>query len=1069
MDNRRWPVSASPSPTPPSPTAASSLGGPPLAASTSGHSNGNSNSASTPHSRPHNRTMSSSSSHSHASSHDGMDDINLLDAHTPSSASALPGSAATAATGAAGATAAGPTVEQMQRQMERYREKLANGMREFKKLAEENDKLRAEARSFRATAASASNLSSTPNPSSRGTTESPEEVAALRVKTQTLEKELAQLRFNAKLKIKQLQKEVQAAKGGSAASSPAVDLSGPISLDPGQLTEDQARIVELEDKLREATIAKEAAETKAKSAESRIAEIEERAQANIAALESRHAAEMDAFELRVSQASSRRPSQADLGSTLPLSVNTKPSDELVSLIHDLAAQLRVSGVLQTDSSDGNNQPDLAAVIRAATGHVASTQPQTPEVLDDHIVLLQSANQSLRKRLSSAHEIHPEMLHLISERDRLKQTVATLEQQLAAQGSQSVHGDAGRDPSSNHQHQQLAEEIEILRNELEHERSQSNSLRREYDQVQQRLSVVSIHSIADEEAKETLETVKAQLSERASEVSKFKAQAVAAMEAQRDLARQVDELKGQLSALEQANQAHEEFAKSAKDLSSVEQRNFTLEEQASMPLTRWMRQLKDFRIQIANRQREAATLQEALATKTGEYEKLQKEADERIRKMKGLLLAANKSMTETKKLVAQRDTAIEDLKTRLEASTASETDLRQRNDHLQRKYPPTLQPIESQDEREARSIRLEDLEKQLALSRAETQDVRNEFQGYKVRAAAALQKSGSSAFERRVTELEELRQRLERDIGERDEQLRRALMRVKALESDVAAAVDQIAVGEAVAKRLERSETELQGLRAEVESLTRRLNFEKQMHEDAMRSKELGHSTAIEQIKAQHARQVQELESARDTGNTSDVKRVQADLDRYRKAARNTDPPTDAPPLSIDTSAQPPQPPVLQRTVSSASTSSSPQWTDVSLHAQQPLHRTGSFMSPQHQQQPPPPPSLVSYKEKEYQIQIEQLRDLLTENEAELERLHSQERFLKEELRRIDRMDRRQDLNVEYLKNVVLSFVESDVREPLVPILAQILHLSPEEAARVAKKSRPPVDDSSLMSGFGFFG
>eukprot|EP00842_Homolaphlyctis_polyrhiza_P004604 jgi/Hompol1/5144/HPOL_000849-RA len=72
--------------------------------------------------------------------------------------------------------------------------------------------------------------------------------------------------------------------------------------------------------------------------------------------------------------------------------------------------------------------------------------------------------------------------------------------------------------------------------------------------------------------------------------------------------------------------------------------------------------------------------------------------------------------------------------------------------------------------------------------------------------------------------------------------------------------------------------------------------------------------------------------------------------------------------------------------------------------------------------------MSSYKEKELQLQIQQLHDMLNENEAEIERLHSQEKFLKDELRRIDRMDKRQDLSVEYLKNVVISFLEAETKE-----------------------------------------
>lgn len=55
--------------------------------------------------------------------------------------------------------------------------------------------------------------------------------------------------------------------------------------------------------------------------------------------------------------------------------------------------------------------------------------------------------------------------------------------------------------------------------------------------------------------------------------------------------------------------------------------------------------------------------------------------------------------------------------------------------------------------------------------------------------------------------------------------------------------------------------------------------------------------------------------------------------------------------------------------------------------------------------------------------------------------------LREELKKFDRLEKRQNLNIEYLKNIVLSYLESDVKEPLIPVVTQVLQLSPEETDR----------------------
>ena len=46
----------------------------------------------------------------------------------------------------------------------------------------------------------------------------------------------------------------------------------------------------------------------------------------------------------------------------------------------------------------------------------------------------------------------------------------------------------------------------------------------------------------------------------------------------------------------------------------------------------------------------------------------------------------------------------------------------------------------------------------------------------------------------------------------------------------------------------------------------------------------------------------------------------------------------------------------------------------------------------------------------------------------VKRLEEQEKVLKEEIRRMDRMEKRQDMSIEYLKNVVLKFLESSAGE-----------------------------------------
>lgn len=98
-----------------------------------------------------------------------------------------------------------------------------------------------------------------------------------------------------------------------------------------------------------------------------------------------------------------------------------------------------------------------------------------------------------------------------------------------------------------------------------------------------------------------------------------------------------------------------------------------------------------------------------------------------------------------------------------------------------------------------------------------------------------------------------------------------------------------------------------------------------------------------------------------------------------------------------------------------------------------------------------PGGVSSFKVKEMAHKIDQLSLLLTESEANVERLLEQEKFLKEQLRTQDRIEvLEKRLSIEYLKNIVLSFFESKSKESLIPVLARVLELSPEEEQKLRK-------------------
>lgn len=78
--------------------------------------------------------------------------------------------------------------------------------------------------------------------------------------------------------------------------------------------------------------------------------------------------------------------------------------------------------------------------------------------------------------------------------------------------------------------------------------------------------------------------------------------------------------------------------------------------------------------------------------------------------------------------------------------------------------------------------------------------------------------------------------------------------------------------------------------------------------------------------------------------------------------------------------------------------------------------------------------------------------------------------MKSRLEVFDRQDKRvANLNIEYLKNVVLGFldVESD-KSKLLPVIEQVLYLSEDESRKLRASFEYTGIAGAVISGFGFF-
>jgi len=97
-----------------------------------------------------------------------------------------------------------------------------------------------------------------------------------------------------------------------------------------------------------------------------------------------------------------------------------------------------------------------------------------------------------------------------------------------------------------------------------------------------------------------------------------------------------------------------------------------------------------------------------------------------------------------------------------------------------------------------------------------------------------------------------------------------------------------------------------------------------------------------------------------------------------------------------------------------------------------------------------------------QSKIKEMASALNEAEK-MEKLHNmQEQVLKQEIRDLQRAQKRESTNPEYLKNVIVKYLEfDDQQEKLLPVISTLLQLTPVEVRRLDEKRK--ARNASLLS------
>ncbi|KAL7747223.1 hypothetical protein RI367_007434 [Sorochytrium milnesiophthora] len=475
---------------------------------------------------------------------------------------------------------------------------------------------------------------------------------------------------------------------------------------------------------------------------------------------------------------------------------------------------------------------------------------------------------------------------------------------------------------------------------------------------------------------------------------------------------------------------------------------------------------------------------SLAKKTEELEKLRETYEGKAKKTRSLLLAANKSITELRASAAKKDGEIErltaDLETARQRTAECELQMKQLEPQAAR-LQGDMQTLERNAARQIGELTTE-LERQRAAMSATQAD----FGAYRQKAASILreqmqtaEQEAKQAYESQIAALTAQQRALEDQV--REEQHRAQLLTTEAEQLR-----KQLEVCE---RNLSEIQVMLQQTNARFEATIASHTQETQALRDMVDSQRAAH-------RAEQEKQAQSLSSLQDQ-KTQELDTKDKEISALQEQLKGLQ-------LKVEQqeteklSAKPPVPtrrrPSLSIAVDSTHNGtpvSSPLPPSPSSYAQTSFSRLVQGMglsmnAIDSASQPPPssssPPSIpassptasvfpgagllahitgagggsspalptydaigVSARERDLQVQIKMLQNLLSDSEMAAARLQEQEQILKQELRKME-SDRNleKSLNVQYLKNIMLKFAATADREPLMPVLCTLLNLSPEE-------------------------
>ncbi|KAI7860606.1 hypothetical protein BDC45DRAFT_494823 [Circinella umbellata] len=456
------------------------------------------------------------------------------------------------------------------------------------------------------------------------------------------------------------------------------------------------------------------------------------------------------------------------------------------------------------------------------------------------------------------------------------------------------------------------------------------------------------------------------------------------------------------------------------------------------------QVKDLKYQLSGKSNEITKLQENSVSRASEY-------DDKMKKMREIFAQATKNLDGYRASIAAKDLELQRLKEDLDQYQVRERELHSNVETQTRDTEKLTSEVNSQ--KALYGSQINQLEAKVRQLSTQLQQTRNDYDQYKKRASQLLQKNNNAQTESsRLSELEDTIRQLRFEKSELENENADNARKIELLEHDIHQALERIQNLENDNEALIKVKEDNSAKQTQIHRLQERLSADRVSHEQALKASEEAHEIIVCRLK-------ESLERAKRNKDNNDIKSPEQNNDekeamdrimellhdensqlRQKLAVKEEE-------LSNLLQQQPstPSPQLTHQENSSAAIlnplTEEDSSVEIDVYASM-SHLLSPFVGGNN--------SGISDNRIDLVKQVQQLREMLDESEDRVTALRTQEKVLKEEIRKLDSFDRRQNLSIEYLKNVLLKFLQSENKEFMVPVLGKLLSLSPDETDELRK-------------------